>query len=173
MNDDVIRWTYATTTTDSKLHYEVYDKNSTGSSAYITINSWGDTVIFGTQFNGQGIRVNYRFQVNKRIISKKFVPTTEERMEEYIQDNYDRYMINEYGSYIYQMIQEKAYDLASELVEEAKEDYIIDNEEQVIESILEEIDFDSLYDLIEDILNAPITMEEKLADIGMSMRDFL
>lgn len=111
--------------------------------------------------------------LTSRVISRKFVPATEERMEEYIMNNYDRYDIQEYGSYIYQMIQEKAYDFASEVVNEAEDEYIISDEDAVIETIMEEIDFDSLYDLVEDILNAPITMEEKLADIGMSMRDFL
>lgn len=72
------------------------------------------------------------------------------------------------------MIQEKAYDFASEVVEEAKNDeYIIDDEESVVDAIMQEIDFDSLYDLVEDILHAPITMEEKLAEVGMSIRDFL
>ena len=118
--------------------------------------------------------LNYKCALTKRTISRQLVPTTEERLEGYIQDNCDRYVIHEYGSYIYQMIQEKAYDFASEVVEEAKnDDYMIDDEESVIETIMQEIDFDSLYDLVEDILHAPITMEEKLTEVGMSIRDFL
>jgi hypothetical protein len=42
-----------------------------------------------------------------------------------------------------------------------------------VDAIIQEIDVDSLYDLVEDILHAPITMEEKLAEVGMSIRDFL
>lgn len=107
------------------------------------------------------------------ISDTSFVSEIEERIEEYIQDNYDRYTIQEHGLYIYETIQEKAYDFIYELIEKAKEDYLINNEEKVVETIMKEIDFDSLYELIENILHAPITMNEKLADIGMSMKDFL
>jgi hypothetical protein len=120
--------------------------------------------------------LNSKTILNKRVISKKLVPETEERTEEYIKDNCDRYMIDEYGtSYIYQIIQEKAYEFASEIIEEAKEDYIINESEEdsFIDSIIEEVDFDSLYELVDDIWQAPVTMEEKLAEVGMSIRDFL
>lgn len=151
-------------------------------------NTGGNTRIIQTLYDNMGNIVktyentmntvdfdyHYRTILTKRAISRQLVPTTEERLEGYIQDNYDRYTVHEYGSYIYQMIQEKAYDFASEVVEETKNDeYIIDNEESVVDTIMQEIDFDSLYDLVEDILHAPITMEEKLAEVGMSIRDFL
>ena len=110
---------------------------------------------------------------SKEISETTLVPTTEERLENYIEDHCDRYIVNEYGSYIYQMIQEKAYDIASEVVEEAKEEYDIQDEDEIIEAIVEAVDFDSMYELVEDILHAPITMEEKLADVGMSISDFL
>jgi hypothetical protein len=147
-----------------KVMQTIYDSNGN------VMNMYMDSMKT-ISFNNMGLQ--FKPMVIKRTISRKLVPTTEERLEEYIQENYDRYIIGEYGSYVYQMIQQKAYDIASEVVEEAKEDYTIDDEDIVIESIMEEIDFDSLYDLIEDILHAPITMEEKLADVGMSMRDFL
>lgn len=153
-----------------------------------TYNTGGNTRIIQTFYDNMGnivkiyedtmntIDFDYHYGtiLTKRTISRQLVPTTEERLEGYIQDNYDRYTVHEYGSYIYQMIQEKAYDFASEVVEEAKNDeYIIDDEESVVDAIIQEIDFDSLYDLVEDILHAPITMEEKLAEVGMSIRDFL
>lgn len=140
-----------------------------------TYNTGGNTRIIQTLYDNMGnFDYHYRTILTKRAISRQLVPTTEERLEGYIQDNYDRYTVHEYGSYIYQMIQEKAYDFASEVVEEAKNDeYIIDDEESVVDAIMQEIDFDSLYDLVEDILHAPITMEEKLAEVGMSIRDFL
>lgn len=133
---------------------------------------------FSYDLNGYNVLSGYstrcKLILTDRTISKKLVPTTEERIEEYITDNYDKYDIEEYGSHIYQMIQEKAYDFAFEVVEEAKEEYeMLYNEEKIIETIIEEINFNSLYDLIEDIVNAPITMEDKLSEVGMSIRDFL
>ena len=103
----------------------------------------------------------------------KFVPTIEEKIEEHILNNYDKYDFKEKGSYVYQIIQEKAYEFIHESIKEAKEEYDIPDEDKIIEIIMEEIDFDSLYELIEDTLHAPITIEEKLIDIGMSYKDFL
>ena len=134
--------------------------------------------ITSTDSSGYNTLLNYNFKYRttltpQKVLKINLVPITEERLEDYIQDNYDRYNIKEYGSYIYQVIQEKAYDIASEVVEEAKDDYIIDDEEKIIDVILENIDFDSLYELVENILHAPITMEDKLAEVGMSIADFL
>ena len=36
-----------------------------------------------------------------------------------------------------------------------------------------DIDIYCIDEIIDDILNAPVTMEEKLADVGMSIKDFL
>ena len=36
-----------------------------------------------------------------------------------------------------------------------------------------DIDIYCINEIIDDILNAPVTMEEKLADVGMSIKDFL
>lgn len=143
-----------------KLTRITYDKNG--------------KILEQTFYNEEVIDIKYKTILTPKKISRtRLVPTTEERLEGYIQDNYDRYIVQEYGTYIYQMIQEKAYDIASEIIEEAKDEYDIQDEDAVIEAIIEEIDFDSMYELVEDILHAPITMEEKLADVGMSIRDFL
>lgn len=117
---------------------------------------------------------NYSY---KRVLNDKhiasFVSTTEERIEEYIQYDFDKYHIIDLGSYVYQHIQEKVYDIATEVVQEMEKDFEITDEDSVVEKIVKEIDFESLYDLVEDILHAPVTMEEKLAEVGMSMKDFL
>lgn len=173
--------------TSTRIIYDNAYKWDTISNSYgnLTITSTnGSTTISGiyspyykrSDFYYDEISLNCKTILNKRVISKKLVPETEERTEEYIKDNCDRYMIDEYGaSYIYQIIQEKAYEFASEIIEEAKEDYIINEgeEDSFIDSIIEEVDFDSLYELIDDIQQAPITMEDKLAEVGMSIRDFL
>ncbi len=104
----------------------------------------------------------------------QYVSQVEERLEEFLLDNYDRYEIVEYGHYIYDVIQEKAYEIASEIIEKLKDEVSFnDTDEIIIEAMLAEVDFESLYDVVDDILNAPITMEEKLAEVGMSYRDFL
>lgn len=96
-------------------------------------------------------------------------------LEEYIQENFDKSYIQECNSYIYQKIQDKAYDITYEVIDEAKEEYYMNavDEDSLAEYIMDNIDFNSLYDLVEDIFHAPITMAEKLSEIGMSNKDFL
>ena len=103
----------------------------------------------------------------------KFALTAEERMEAYICNDFDKYYITELEDYVYQLIQEKTCDIVEELIEELKQEFVIDNGESMMESIIENIDFDSLYDLIDNILHAPVTMEDKLAEVGMSINDFI
>lgn len=177
MSKDNITYTTISDTTGGSYMIEwINDLENSSSKIMKTIydNAGNVIKVFADSISELDLDVHYRYVLLPQSVSKtKLVPTTEERLEGYIQDNYDRYIVHEYGSYIYQMIQEKAYDIASEVVEEAKEDYDIRDEEAVIDAILEEVDFDSLYDLVEDILHAPITMEERLAEVGMSIRDFL
>ena len=101
------------------------------------------------------------------------VSAIENELEEYIYDNFDRYELIEYGSYIYSVIQEKAYEFIGKAVDKAKEEYDIEDEDKYVDGLFEAIDFDSLYDMVDDVINAPMTTEEKLAEIGMSYRDFL
>lgn len=110
----------------------------------------------------------------------KLALTVEEKLEEYIleeyiQGNFDKDYIQECGSYIYQKIQDQAYDFAYKVIEEAEKDCYMNavDEDSLVEHIMDNIDFNSLYDLIENISQAPITMEEKLSEIGMSNKDFL
>ena len=110
----------------------------------------------------------------KAIPNSNLISLVEERIEEHILDNYDKQELKESGHYIYQIVQEKAYELASEALKEAEEEWIVPSEtDELIEAILKEIDFDSIYDTIDNILDAPITMEDKLSEVGMSIRDFL
>jgi len=126
-------------------------------------------ILYTTTYNDN---LHYREALTANSIAQ-FVSTVEERIEEYIQNDFDRYYITELGSYVYQFIQDKTYDIAVTVVEEGKKQYYISDEDSVIDEVMKSIDFESLYDLVEDILNAPITMEEKLAEVGMSMKDFL
>ena len=168
------------TTTDSGANYTMewfsnYTTNNTSQLIKTVYTNGGQLVqIFEDLYTTHTTYTNTKQPLTSKEISETtLVLTTEERLENYIEDHCDRYIVNEYGSHIYQMIQEKAYDIASEVVEEAKEEYDIQDEDEIIETIVKAIDFDSIYDLVEDILHAPITMEEKLADVGMSISDFL
>lgn len=99
----------------------------------------------------------------------------EETLEQWLIDNYDRYELMDCGGYIYDITQEQAYTVVSDIIEKLAKDVNMEceDEEAIIQAVLENIDFDSLYTVAEDIINAPITMEEKLAEVGMSYRDFL
>lgn len=150
-------------THDDRLDYmtTIDYMDSDGNVLYST-NTYHDE-----SFNGD---IHYREALTPNSIAQ-LVSTIEERIEEYIQRDFDRYYIAELGNYVYQFIQEKVYDIAVEVIEEAEKEYIIPD--SFVDDIMKDIDFESLYDLVEDILHAPITMEEKLAEVGMSMKDFL
>lgn len=102
-----------------------------------------------------------------------YISTIEDNIAEYIEENFDKYSISEYGSCIYDVIQSKAYDITYDVFEKAKEDTVVIGIEDIVEVVIEKIDFDSMYEIIDDILNQPMTAEEILAEVGMSYRDFL
>ena len=97
----------------------------------------------------------------------------EEAIEKYIYDTFDRYYIKEHDSYIYSMLIEKAYEITEDIITNQDEYMIACNESELIDILFEAIDFNYFYEIIDDIPNQPITMEEKMADAGMSYKDFL
>lgn len=123
------------------------------------------------------IKSKYRYSPIEKLtvenVSKtNLISISEERLIEYIETNFGRDYIREYGSYVYQVIQEKAYEIITEVLKE-QTDYVVDDIDTLTEAVFERIDFDYMYDIIDDILEQPVTIEEKLADIGMSQKDFL
>ena len=102
----------------------------------------------------------------------KLVDKAQERVIEYIQDNYDKHDIQEYREYMYQIITDKSYDIIIALLDE---DYQVnDNDfDSMVEQIQSELDFAEFYEVVDNILHAAMTMEEKLAEVGMSYRDFI
>ena len=86
-------------------------------------------------------------------------------------------VLHDIGSYIYEKIQEKAVDYASDKLESLrKQGYIIleSEDNNAVEALIANIDFDSLYSVAEELLEyKESSMESKLADIGMSAKDFL
>lgn len=167
--------TSSSTTTPLTIKYT----SSTGSTS-------GDYVIYDdlTYYNKYNISCNeyideyglFMPKVHlsiKNVSDSPLISLVEDEIERYIWDSFDRYSVQEYGRYIYQVIQEKAYEIAGEVIKKANEEYDIEDEENYTEALLEEIDFSALYDIVDDMLDAPITMEERLSEIGMSYMDFL
>ena len=112
----------------------------------------------------------------KELESKDIVDEVENLLKDYILEHFNRYDIQEIGSYIYNIADEKAYDLLCNYIDKLHEDYNFEEEYDVdnyAKKYYGDIDIYCINEIIDDILNAPVTMEEKLADVGMSIKDFL
>lgn len=112
----------------------------------------------------------------KELESKDIVNEVENLLKDYVLEHFNRYDIQEIGSYIYNIADEKAYDLLCNYIDKLHEDYDFEEEYDVdnyAKKYYGDIDIYCINEIIDDILNAPVTMEEKLADVGMSIKDFL
>lgn len=112
----------------------------------------------------------------KELESKDIVDEVENLLKDYVLEHFNRYDIQEIGSYIYNIADEKAYDLLCNYIDKLHEDYDFEEEYDVdnyAKKYYGDIDIYCINEIIDDILNAPIIMEEKLADVGMSIKDFL
>lgn len=94
----------------------------------------------------------------------------------YILEHYDRTDIQEMGSSIYQEISEKVYQYIRDTV---INEYDFSDEEwdimydAIADLVYERVDFSYIWEAIDEVLDAPVTFEEKLAEVGMSIKDFL
>ena len=138
-------------------------------SPYATINyHYGDTIeSFVIDEN------YYQCELTKDNVVEKMMKYVEEAIEKYIYDTFDRYYIKEHGSYVYSMLTEKAYEITEDIITNQDEYMIVCSESELIDVLFEAIDLNYFYEIIDDIPNQPITMEEKMADVGMSYKDFL
>ena len=112
----------------------------------------------------------------KELESKDIVDEVENLLKDYILEHFNRYDIQEIGSYIYNVADEKVYDLLCNYIDKLHEDYDFEEEYDVdnyAKKYYGDIDIYCINEIVDDILNAPVTMEEKLADVGMSIKDFL
>ena len=71
------------------------------------------------------------------------------------------------------MLTEKAYEITEDIITNQNEYMIVCNESELIDVLFEAIDLNYFYEIIDDIPNQPITMEEKMAEVGISYKDFL
>lgn len=113
----------------------------------------------------------------KELESRNIIDEVENLLKDYVLEHFNKYDIQEMGSCIYNVADEKAYDLLCNYIDELHENYYFDEEEYDVNNYAEkyygDIDIYCIDEIIDDILNAPVTMEEKLADVGMSIKDFL
>ena len=112
----------------------------------------------------------------KELESRNIIDEVENLLKDYVLEHFNRYDIQEIGSYIYNIADEKAYDLLCNYIDKLHEDYDFEEEYDVdnyAKKYYGDIDIYCINEIIDDILNAPVTMEEKLADVGMSIKDFL
>ena len=113
----------------------------------------------------------------KELESRNIIDEVENLLKDYVLEHFNRYDIQEMGSCIYNIADEKAYDLLCNYIDELHKNYYFDEEEYDVDNYAEkyygDIDIYCIDEIIDDILNAPVTMEEKLADVGMSIKDFL
>ena len=115
----------------------------------------------------------------KELESRNIIDEVENLLKDYVLEHFNRYDIQEIGSCIYNIADEKAYDLLCNYINELHENYYFDEEYEeydvnnYAEKYYGDIDIYCIDEIIDDILNAPVTMEEKLADVGMSIKDFL
>ena len=131
--------------------------------------------IFYDEFINNGIYDSSCLLTTDNVVDK-VLDSIEDEIEDFIYNNFDRYYIQEVGECIYSVLTEKAYEITEKVITE-QENYDLPSEQKMIEEIIEvaynAINFTNMYEIIDDILNQPITMEEKLAEVGMSYKDFL
>ena len=140
-------------------------------SSYSTINYY-----YGNEDTIESFVIDegyYPDELTKDNVVEKMMKYVEEAIEKYIYDTFDRYYIKEHGPYVYSMLTEKAYEITEDIITNQDEYIIVCNESELIDVLFEAIDLNYFYEIIDDIPNQPITMEEKMADAGMSYKDFL
>lgn len=155
----------------TKMRNDLIQIISATGSSYTTINYYygnGDTIESFVIDEGY-----YPDELTKDNVVEKMMKYVEEAIEKYIYDTFDRYYIKEHGPYVYSMLTEKAYDIVEDIITNQDEYMIVCNESELIDVLFEAIDLNYFYEIIDDIPNQPITMEEKMADVGMSYKDFL
>lgn len=155
----------------TKMRNDLIQIISATGSSYTTINYYygnGDTIESFVIDEGY-----YPDELTKDNVVEKMMKYVEEAIEKYIYDTFDRHYIKEHGPYVYSMLTEKAYDIVEDIITNQDEYMIVCNESELIDVLFEAIDLNYFYEIIDDIPNQPITMEEKMADAGMSYKDFL
>lgn len=155
----------------TKMRNNLIQIISTTDSSYPTINYYyGDDDTIESFVINEGY---YQDELTKDNVVEKMIKYVEEAIEKYIYDTFDRYYIKEHDSYVYSILTEKAYEITEDIITNQDEYMIVCDESELIDILFEAIDLNYFYEIIDDIPNQPITIEEKMADAGMSYKDFL
>ena len=123
-------------------------------------------------------------EIKKNNISEEdiynLVVYAENEAFKYAEERFTRYDIDDFGfDYVYNIIIQHIEDYLDTIIIEQYnfnngvdewEDMMIDG---IIDTVIRKIDVDKIYDLLEELYQQPITMSEKLKDIGMSEKSFL
>lgn len=161
-----------------------YNTNTTNMTPYKDPDS-DSTVQISIDNVLDGAWVNFSNQLEQviHIITRKERITEDEitdliqEAEEYgynwIYDNCGKQDIEDDGDYLATRVLDKITDW---LNEELHDSYSFEMEEMydyVVEYVLQHINMDHVLSIVEEIMQAPSTMSEKLRDIGMSESDFI
>lgn len=154
----------------------IKDNNGEVDNIVFTISYDNSNNIITEYYNDEFFIKSEVVTFEKELESRNVIDEVENLLKDYVLEHFDRYDIQEIGSCIYSVADEKAYDLLCEYIDKLHEEYNPEEDYDVndyAEKYYEDIDIYCIDEIIDDILNAPITMEEKLADVGMSIKDFL
>lgn len=149
-------------------------QNALNSLGYSVGIQYPDMNSLEVQFNPIQYETECVFsEINEETLSKTgIVKCIEEKVEDYILSHFDKWYIKEQGTYIYQIIEDIVSSTIQDVIEKDLS-YDEKDEEKIFDMLYSTIDFEYFYELVEDISKAPVTMQEKLADLGMSEKDFL
>ena len=152
----------------------VINKYDNGHCDIVYTESFDNTMNFTIEYDIDDL---IAISFGSELKSANIVDTVEDLLKDYVLEHFNKYDIQEIGSNIYDVIKEKAYDILCDCINDLYEsfnynekDYDVNN---YAEEYYEDIDVYCIDEVIEDILNSPATFEEKLADVGMSIKDFL
>ena len=170
--DDLITWINANS--DNVMESFTMEKDKFGNR--YTIKHVQDGTMFCSYYIDEVFQTQPRTILLPGVVEKtNLIQEVESKLADYIYE-IDRDFIMDAGSSVYEIIYSRAYDIAeSVLTKGLEDDYSLleRDEDDVVEEIISFIDFESLYEIIDEVLNAPRTMEEKLAEVGMSIYDFI
>ncbi len=174
-------------TSSSTIHISYTSgSSSNGTANYYSYDLKSAQVALDTAINdywNTKININYELWntvLNLDTIHKTNIPQqTEEALMDYVYEldiDFIEDMRRGFCSFD-SYLQEKAYEIAEQELQKAlDDDFEIGKSvtrDELIEAIVQSIDFNRCYEIIDEILQAPRTFEEHLRDIGMSTRDFL
>lgn len=95
---------------------------------------------------------------------------------EYILNHYDKQSIEDIGDGIYQKVSEKIYEYIKSVIYDMYKDSLYDVDsicDEISDIVYERVNLNRVWESIDHILDAPVTIEDKLNEVGMSSADFL